>query len=348
MKRDKKIGVAILGATGMVGQKFVELLSHHPWFEIHALMASEKSRGKKYGEAMQWMMPTPLEGRIADKVVEGCAPIGECRLVFSGLDSSVAGPIEEDFAQKGYVVISNSSTHRMNPHVPLVVPEVNHSHLRLVEHQRYSPGMIVTNPNCSVIGCVTALKPLLDRFGLEKCHITTMQAISGAGYPGVASFDILDNVIPFIAGEEEKVETEPLKIFGRLEVGAIHPFEMKISAHCNRVPVMDGHLGCLSVELEKKCSFEEIVEAWNDFSALPQTLKLPSAPQRPILYHADCRHPQPKLHRHLGQGMVVSIGRLRECPLYDWKFVILSHNTVRGAAGCAILNAELLVQTGKI
>lgn len=341
----RKIPVAILGATGMVGQKFVELLSQHPWFEIIALAASEKSQGKQYSEAMQWMMPSPLDPKIGRMTLQPCLPTFDCPMVFSGLDSKVAGEIEENFAQNGYVVISNSRNHRMNPHVPLLIPEVNSDHLELVKSQRFGKGMIVTNPNCSVIGLTTALKPLVDRFGIDTVHVVTLQAISGAGYPGVASFDILDNVIPFISGEEEKVETEPLKILGKLQNDKILFSDLKISAHCNRVAVMDGHMACVSVKLKHRAEANDMIRSWADFKC---HFDLPSAPESSIIYHVDERHPQPKLHRHLGDGMAVSIGRLRRCPLLDWKFVLLSHNTIRGAAGCAILNAELMVHKGYI
>lgn len=346
MDLQKKIPVAILGATGMVGQKFVELLANHPWFEIAALAASERSQGKKYGEAMRWMMHSPLCSRIAAMPVRTCVPDLPCRIVFSGLDSSVAGEIEEEFAKAGYVVISNSRNHRMDADVPLLIPEINGSHLNLVKRQRYAPGMIITNPNCSVIGLATALKPLADRWGIEKTHVVTMQAISGAGYPGVPSFDIIDNVIPFISGEEDKVETEPLKILGSLLDYRIEPYPMRISAQCNRVAVMDGHMACVSVKLEQHADSQEIIQAWQSYSAEPQSLNLPMAPKNPILYMEDEKHPQPKLHRHLDKGMAVSIGRLRPCALFDWKFALLSHNTIRGAAGCAILNAELMAAKG--
>jgi aspartate-semialdehyde dehydrogenase len=347
-KVNKKIPVGILGATGMVGQKFVELLSNHPWFEIVALAASEKSSGKKYQDAMRWMMATPLPPAVANFVVQPCLPNLPCQVVFSGLDSDVAGEIEENFAQAGYIVISNSRNHRMDPTVPLLIPDINSDHLNLIPSQKFSKGMIVTNPNCSVIGLATTLKPLIDKWGVEKVHVVTMQAVSGAGYPGVPSFDILDNVIPYISGEEEKVETEPLKILGTFKKSGIVPYEMTISSHCNRVAVMDGHMECVSIKLRESATEEEIIKAWNQYSGEPQALNLPTAPQSPILYLSDVRYPQPKLHRNLDKGMVVTIGRLRKCPLFDWKFVLLSHNTIRGAAGCAILNAELMLQKGFI
>lgn len=344
----KKIPVAILGATGIVGQKFVELLSNHPWFEIVALAASEKSAGKKYSEAMKWLMPVPLSSKISNMSMQACQPNLPCRLVFSGLDSNVAGEIETKFAQEGYVVLSNSCNHRMQPNIPLLIPEVNSQHLKFIHNQKFPEGMIVTNPNCSVIGLVTAFKPLVDRWGIEKSHVFTMQAISGAGYPGVAGFDIIDNVIPYISGEEDKVETEPLKILGNMQEDVFQPYDMQLSAQCNRVAVMDGHMACVSIKLKKSVNAPEIIEAWENFSGEPQALHLPTAPKNPIVYHFDEKHPQPKLHRHLDNGMSVSVGRLRECPILDWKFVILSHNTVRGAAGCAILNAELMLSKGYI
>lgn len=342
----KKIAVGILGATGMVGQKFVELLSSHPWFEIVALAASDRSIGKPYREAMKWSMPSALPEKIANMTVAACQPDLPCHVVFSGLDSSVAGEIEESFAKKGYKVISNSSNHRMDPNVPLMVPEINSDHLKLIYHQQFGKGAIITNPNCSVVGITMALKPLLDKWGIEAVNVVTLQALSGAGYPGVPSMDILDNVIPYISGEEAKVEKEPLKIMGIFQGKEIVPYPMNISAQCTRVSVADGHLACVSVKLKNKATAEEIIAAWQDFEGEPQRLELPMAPKRPIMYLEDERHPQPKLHRNLEGGMTVSIGRLRKCPLLDWKFVILSHNTIRGAAGCAILNAELMAKKG--
>ena len=344
----KKIPVGILGATGMVGQKFIELLENHPWFQVVAVAASERSEGKRYRDAMKWMQPSPLPAHVGDLVVWPCVPELPCKLVFSGLDSSVAGEVEEAFAKAGYVVISNSRNHRMDADVPLVIPEVNSAHLALVTAQHYGKGMIVTNPNCSVIGLAMALKPLLDNWGLDQVQVVTMQAISGAGYPGVPSFDIIDNVIPFIAGEEDKVETEPQKILGSYQGDKIVPYAMTISAQCNRVAVMDGHTESVSVKLKKPAKAEEIINAWRSFRAEPQQLDLPMAPKEPLLYFGDERHPQPKLHRHLDKGMAVSIGRLRPCPILDWKFTILSHNTIRGAAGCALLIAELMVKKGMI
>lgn len=341
-----KIPVAIVGATGVVGQKFVELLSLHPWFEIVALAASQNSAHKCYGDVVKWSMPAPLLPQIAHMQVLPCTEDFPCKVVFSGLDSSVAKEIELDLVKRGHWVISNASCHRMHSDVPLLIPEVNPEHLQLL---RGSSG-IVANPNCSVIGITMALKPLLDIWGIEAVHAVTLQALSGAGYPGVPSLEILDNVIPYIAHEEEKVEQEPLKILGELRKGLrerqIANYPMRLSAQCTRVPVSDGHLACLSVKLRKKANACEIISAWREFSGEPQRLHLPHAPKHPLVYFDEERYPQPKLHRLLHEGMSVSIGRLRPCSLFDWKFVILSHNTIRGAAGCAVLNAELMRERG--
>jgi len=338
-----KIRVAILGATGAVGQRFATLLDEHPWFEIAALTASERSAGKRYRDAVTWIQDCPIPAAVADLTVLASEPVRSCPLVFSALDSSVAGPIEETFARAGHFVVSNAGNHRMDSQVPLVIPEVNYDHLDLVPAQNFGSGAIVTNPNCSTIGLVLALKPLRDAFGLERVHVVTMQAVSGAGLPGVSSYQIVDNVIPFIAGEEEKMEAETRKILGVLGVDCIEPSNLTVSAQCNRVPVVDGHLECVTVQLEERASFDDMVTVWREFVSEPQTLELPSAPTRPIRYLDALDAPQPRLHRGFDAGMGVSVGRLRPCPLLDWKFVVLSHNTVRGAAGGAILVAELAV-----
>lgn len=344
----QKIPVGILGATGTVGQKFIELLSNHPWFEIAALAASERSAGKTYAEAVNWLMDSPLPPDVAKMIVQPCKPSLPCQVVFSGLDSDVAGDIEQAFAKAGYIVISNAKNHRMVHDVPLLIPTINSSHLDLVKTQAFGKGMIATNPNCSVIGLATALKPLADKWGIEQAHVVTMQAVSGAGYPGVASLDILDNVIPFISGEEDKVETEPQKILGSYNGKKIEPYPISLSAHCNRVPVTNGHMECVSLKLKKPAKEHEIIEAWEKFTGDLAGMELPSAPKHPIHYLQGDRNPQPKLHRLRENGMAVSVGRLRECPLLDWKFVLLSHNTVLGAAGCALLIAELMVKKGYI
>lgn len=343
-----KVGVGILGATGSVGQKFIQLLAGHPWFEVTALAASERSVGKTYREAARWFLSTPIPEDIAGMKIAECEPGLPCRIVFSGLDASVAGEIEERFARAGYLVVSNAKNHRWDDNVPLLVPEINPGHLEMVKHQSFGKGAIVTNPNCSTTGLAMALKPLHDRFGLSRLLVVTLQALSGAGFPGVASLDITDNVIPLISGEEEKVQSEPLKILGACENGRVRNLDLPISAHCNRVAVLDGHLECVSLSLKKTASAEQIIETWNSFTSEPQSLGLPTAPAKPIHYFHEPNFPQPRLHRDLDKGMAVSIGRLRPCPILDWKFVLLSHNTVRGAAGGAILNAELMVKRGMI
>jgi len=335
-----------LGATGAVGQKFVELLTDHPWFEITALGASERSAGKKYRDAVQWFSGKPLPQSVAELTVQACVPNLPCDFVFSGLDATVAGEIETSFARKGYPVLSNSKNHRFDADVPLLIPEINSAHLAMIGQQKYGEGYIVTNPNCATIGLAMALKPLDDRWGVEKVNVVTMQAVSGAGYPGVASLDILDNVIPFIGGEDLKLETEVLKILGSIENHQFKLADITVSAQANRVAVVDGHLECVNVKLRRPAQMPDMIAAWREFSGEPQSLKLPFAPENPIYYFDEEKYPQPKLHRNLENGMAASVGRLRPCPLFDYKFVVLSHNTIRGAAGCAILNAELLMAKG--
>lgn len=343
-----KIPVAVLGATGSVGQRFIQLLENHPWFEVKEVAASEKSSGKIYREAANWIQSTPIPGSVANLVVQDCEPNLECKLAFSGLDSSVAGEIETAFASKGYYIVSNSKNHRMDKDVPLLVPEINSEHLELIRKQNYNGGCIVTNPNCSAIGLVLALKPLVDSFGVEQVNVVTMQGLSGAGYPGVSSLDIIDNVIPFIGGEEAKMESEPKKILGSLKGDSINYLDIKISAQCNRVAVIDGHTECVQVKLKKKTNVEEIKEVWRNYSAEPQKLNLPSAPEMPLHYFEEVKYPQPRIHRNIDKGMAVAIGRLREDIFFDYKFVIISHNTIRGAAGGAILCAELMKAKGLI
>lgn len=345
-KVKEKIPVAILGATGSVGQKFVELLSNHPWFEIKELCASNKSAGKKYKDAVDWFLTSPLPESVGEILVQKCEPILKSKVVFSGLDSNIAGEVETKFAKAGYKVISNSKNHRMDVDVPLLIPEVNPDHLDLIKIQNYGNGCIVTNPNCSVIGLVLSLKPLHDNFGLEDVNVVTMQAVSGAGHPRVVKLDIEDNVIPFIKDEEPKVETEPRKILGSFSNDKIIFSDIKISAHCNRVNVTDGHTEIVQVNLKKKVSIDDIINSWERFDSIPQKLKLPSAPIKPIHYNEDETFPQPKHQRNADKGMAVSIGRLRKDKIFDYSFVILSHNTVRGAAGGAILCAELMKAKG--
>ncbi|MFO7841744.1 MAG: aspartate-semialdehyde dehydrogenase [Fidelibacterota bacterium] len=343
-KKDK-IPVGILGATGSVGQKFIELLQDHPWFTITALAASGRSAGKAYKNAANWFQEKALPAGIADMTVSACKPDLPCRIVFSGLDAAVAGPIEEAFAEAGYIVISNAKNHRMTPDVPLLIPEVNPEHLALVKKQKYK-GLILTNPNCSTTGLVMALKPLHDAFGIDKVSVVTMQALSGAGHPGISSLDIIDNVIPHIGGEEDKMQTETLKLLGKCNGEKIDFSGIRISAQCNRVPVINGHTESVSLSLKKDVKKKELIRVWREYSSEPQRLGLPSAPDPAIMYFDDPRFPQPRLHRELGGGMTVSIGNLRDCAILGHKFTVLSHNTVRGAAGGAILNAELLVKKG--
>jgi aspartate-semialdehyde dehydrogenase len=344
-----KIKVGILGATGMVGQRFVQLLAHHLWFEIAALAASERSVGMPYGEACHWVVSDEMPAFVREVVVQESKPDLACRLVFSALPAEVAGPIEEEFAAAGYAVSSNARNHRDDADVPLLVPEVNSDHLALIgiqQRRRGWTGFIVTNPNCSTAQLVLALKPLWDRFGITALSVVTMQALSGAGYPGVPSLDILDNVIPYIGGEEAKVESEPLKILGRLEGESVREAEMTISAQCHRVATREGHLEAVSVKLGQEAGREEVVEALQSFRGPLQDLELPSAPEHPIVVREENDRPQPRLDRDEGRGMSVVVGRVRECPVLDYKFILLGHNTIRGAAGAAILNAELLKAQG--
>lgn len=345
-----KYPIGILGATGMVGQRYIQLLEDHPWFEIAWLAASDRSSGKPYGEAAKWRLDTPLPERIARMTVSPAEPEGAPRIIFSSIDAGIARELEPKFAEAGCAVLSNSSAFRMAPNVPLVIPEVNAEHLHLIEEQparKASGGYIVTNPNCSTIGLVLALKPLEERFGIEQIFVTTMQAVSGAGYPGVASMDILDNVVPYIGSEEEKMEAETLKLLGKLNGQHVDPLGAKITAHCNRVPVVDGHTECVSIRFAKPATREAILAAWGEYNPLAGR-DLPFAPGQPVLFSALPDRPQPRLDRNRERGMAVTVGRLRPCSLLDWKFVLLSHNTVRGAAGATILNAELLASLGKL
>jgi aspartate-semialdehyde dehydrogenase len=346
--------VGILGATGMVGQRFIQLLNNHPWFNITWLAASDRSAGKTYAEACKWKLDTPLPKHIAEMTVQPNVPEGATgelpHIIFAALDSDIAKELEPKFAAAGCAVISNSSAFRMTADVPLVVPEVNGDHLDMIETQSWrkeSGGYIVTNPNCSAIGLVLALKPLEERFGIESIFVSTMQAVSGAGYPGVPSLDILGNVIPFIKNEEEKLQEEVAKLLGTLRGNRVAMLDAKVSAHCNRVAVEDGHTECVSIKFKKKATREEILAAWSDFDPL-HGQHLPTAPDEPVQYEDAQDRPQPRLDRMRGAGMAATVGRLRECPLLDWKFVVLSHNTIRGAAGAAVLNAEVLARLGKL
>ena len=343
------IPVGILGATGAVGQKFVQLLSGHPWFEVTHVAASERSAGKRYKDAASWKQATALPESIGDLMVDRCSPGMDCRIVFSGLDAKVAGEVEDQFAAAGYVVLSNSRNHRMDPDVPLVIPELNSDHLELISIQRRrtgSRGFIVTNSNCSTMFLAMALGPLHQRFEVEKVFVATMQAISGAGYPGLPSLDILGNVIPYIGGEEEKMEVETRKILGRFNGNEIELADFPVSAQCNRVAVEDGHTESVAVKLKKTTTVEEVSKVLHEFTGPPQELKLPTAPARPIEVVMAPDRPQPRFDVHSFAGMSALVGRIRSCPILDYRFTVLGHNTIRGAAGASILNAELLKARG--
>jgi aspartate-semialdehyde dehydrogenase len=352
-----KIPVGILGATGTVGQRFIQLLHEHPWFEITWLAASDRSAGKLYPEAAKWNLATPIPANIAAMKVSAAAPDSSTpKLVFAALDATAARQIEPAFAEAGHAVVSNSSAFRMAEDVPLIIPEVNGDHVPLIKTQKWykkNGGFMVTNPNCSAIGLVLALAPLHRRFGIDKIFVATMQAISGAGYPGVPSMDILGNVIPYIPKEEDKMEAETRKLLGSLVESSLNgsrviDADLALSAHCNRVAVEDGHTESVSLKLSKPAQAEEIIEAWNEFRCLPQKLKLPTAPEQPVIYESAPDRPQPRLDRDRGNGMSAVCGRLRPCNIFDWKFTVLSHNTIRGAAGAAVLNGELLKAQGYI
>jgi aspartate-semialdehyde dehydrogenase len=339
------IRVGILGATGTVGQRFLQLLDGHPHFSVTALAASDRSEGKAYTDACAWRLPGEAPPAARRLVVQAPEPPLDCDVVFSSLPGDVAGPLEMRFAQAGYPVISNSSSHRMDEAVPLLIPEVNADHLALLEPGR-GGGFIVTNPNCSTVMLALALAPLAARFGVEAVVATTLQALSGAGYPGVASLDITDNVIPFIASEEEKIERETRKILGLLDGRRVAPAGFPVSAQCHRVNVVDGHMAAVRVTLARAADPEELGEAFASFTGPPQALRLPSAPERPILVRDEPDRPQPRLDRDAGRGMSITVGRIARDAVLGHRFVVLSHNTIRGAAGAAILNAELLVAKG--
>ncbi len=355
----KKIPVGLLGATGVVGQHYLQLLLNHPWFEVTFLAASDYSTGKTYQEAVQgkWRLPSSIPTQYLSMRLNSLNDLSQavdrCGFVFSAMNNEGAKNYEEKYAAAGLPVISNASYHRAANDVPMLIPEINAEHIEIIPFQQknrgWAKGFIAVKPNCSIQSYMIPLAPLHSKFGLSKVQVTTLQAVSGAGYPGVSSLDISDNVIPFIPNEEEKSEQEPLKILGKLTLGQILPAQnILFSAHCNRVPVIDGHLACISTEFVKKPSQQEILEEWENFQGLPQHLNLPSAPKKAIFYKDETDRPQPRLDRHLEGGMAVAVGRLRECPIMQYKFVCLSHNTIRGAAGGGILNAELLYKMGYI
>ena len=340
------IEVGVLGATGMVGQQFVSRLAQHPWFRCTWLAASERSEGKTYQSVAPWKLTTAIPDGSAGRIVDACVPGRGPKVVFSGLDASVAGDIEGAFAAAGHIVVSNARNFRMDPLVPLLIPEINADHLALIPEQRRSKGWsgaIVTNPNCSTVVLAMALAPLRS-FNIRAVVVSTMQAVSGAGYPGVPSLDILGNVVPFIPGEEEKMQSETLKILGT--DGGRAPYAAVVSAHTNRVAVIDGHTITVSVAFEQKPSIDALKAAMRSFGGKPQELRLPSAPRPPLVVTEEQNRPQPRLDVELGGGMAVTIGRVRDCPVMHAKFVALGHNTVRGAAGAAILNAELMHAEG--
>lgn len=348
----QKIKVGVLGATGAVGQRFVQMLQGHLWFELTALCSSSRTAGRAYGEACHWVIGGEIPSHSRDVILEPCVPGPECDIMFSALPAESATEIERAFAAGGYVVCSNAHSHRYEPDVPLLIPEVNPEHLGLIDIQKRRrgwDGFITTNPNCSTTHLVSALHPLHERFGIRKIFVATMQAVSGGGYPGLPSLDILDNVVPYIGGEEEKMEQkEPQKLLGSFNGTEIEHADFIVSAHCTRVPVVDGHLEAVSIEFAEKPTLDEILAAWKEYNPLPQQLNLPNAPQPALLYLDAPDRPQSRLDRMAGSvpGMATMVGRLRPDPLFDFKFVLLGHNTIRGAAGGSLLNAELLVAQG--
>lgn len=352
-----KIKVGVIGATGMVGQNYLRLLADHPWFEVTYVAASPRSAGRRYEEAVagRWLMTTPLPDQFKDLIVGDAGDInsakGKCSVIFSAvsLDKEKVKELELAYAAEGFAVVSNNSAHRHTENVPMLIPEINHSHADIIPAQRkhygWDKGLLAVKPNCSLQSYLTPIHALREKgYQIDRIIITTMQAISGAGYPGPATYDLLDNVVPYIGGEEEKTELEPLKIFGTIKEGKfIYDQSIQISAHCNRVPVIDGHTACVSMGFKgKRPEINEIVEIWENFTSLPQLLDLPSAPHQPIIVRHEVDRPQPRRDRDMDKAMAVTVGRLRECNVFDYRFVGLSHNTVRGAAGGAILMAELL------
>ena len=344
-----RIPVAVLGATGMVGQRFIQLLAHHPNFVVAAVTGSGRSAGRSYGEACRWVLDTPMPADVVGLPVLSEDAALEPRLVFSALPSDAAARHEARLAATGHIVCSNASHHRMDADVPLLMPEVNPQHLGLLTTQRRLrgwSGAIVTNPNCTSMPVTMVLKPLLDAFGLSRVLVFSMQALSGAGYPGVPSYDMIDNVVPYIGGEEAKLSAEPMKMLGALRDEQIVAADYRASSHCNRVPVLEGHTVALSIELERKATPAEVADVLAQWRALPQQLALPSAPPQPVIVRREDDRPQPRRDRMNGNGMATTVGRIRPCEVLDIKLVALSHNTIRGAAGASILNAELMLAEG--
>lgn len=349
--RDNKLDVAVLGATGAVGQRFIELLENHPWFRVAEVVASERSAGKSYGEAAHWILDGQPSNRIAGLEVKPLGGTLNSPLVFSALPKEAAQEIEPELARRGHVVATNASTYRMTEDVPLLLPEVNAEHVELIHVQRknrgWTTGALVANSNCTTMPVVMAVKPLL-KYGLKHLHMVSQQAISGAGYPGVASLDILDNIVPYVSGDEDKMETEPLKMLGTFDGQAIRYLDAKLGASCTRVPVIDGHLVHISMELAENPSFDEVIEAWTAFRGEAPVPSLPTSPAQPLVYFTQTDRPQTRRDRMVGNGMATAIGRLRECNMLGYKFFALSHNTIRGAAGSSIQNAELMAVCGFI
>ena len=348
-----KIKVGVVGATGAVGQRFAQLLAGHPYFDLVVLTGSERSAGKKYKEAARWILPQPMPDWLGEMTIQPTSTDLDCQLFFSALPTRTAHEWESKLAAAGYGVFSNAGAHRMDQDVPLLIPEVNPEHLDLLDHQQrtrgWKRGFIVTNPNCTSIPMTMALAPLQARYGVEAVIATSMQALSGAGYPGVASLDAIDNVLPFVAESEEiKMNNEPNKMLGQSNGQQVEVAGITVSAHCNRVPVSDGHLVTVSVRFKDKPSIGDILQAWQTWEPLPQKLNLPSAPTPPLVVRAEDNRPQPRLDRDAGAGMATSVGRLRPCPVLDVRFVALAHNTIRGAAGGSILNAELMYAQGML
>ncbi|CAN8071073.1 unnamed protein product [Agarophyton chilense] len=352
----EKIGVAVLGATGSVGQRFMQLLDNHPWFQVKALGASPRSAGKKYSDAVNWKQAVPIPSNMADIVVSECTPHAAAfdgvNIVFSGLDATFAGDVEDAFATSGRAVFSNAKSHRMDHDVPILIPPVNLSHLDMIPAQRnnrgYDTGFIITNANCSTTAMAIGIKPIMDKFGIDTIIVSTMQAISGAGYPGLSGMDILDNVVPYIGSEEEKMQTESKKIYGHIENGTFVPAQFKLSAMCNRVHVLDGHTECLSLKLKSQATPQDVVDAIKSYPSVTHDLGLPSAPQHDVVYHPAPDRPQPRMDRMVGNGYTVTVGRVRDCSVFDIRLALFGHNTIVGAAGGSLLNAELCVQKGYI
>lgn len=350
-KSGEKINVGVLGATGSVGQRFMQLLDNHPWFQVTALGASPRSAGKRYDEAVNWKQAVPIPSDMASIVVSECDPslpaFKDVQIIFSGMDNNYAGEAEEKFAAAGKAVFSNAKNHRMDDDVPILIPPVNLQHLDIIPKQRsnrgYSSGFIITNANCSTTAMSIGIKPVADAFGIDKIIVSTMQAISGAGYPGLSSMDILDNVVPLIGGEEPKMESESRKILGSVSDDGFQYADFNVSAMCNRVHVLDGHTECLSIKFRNPASPDDIIRAIREYPSVTKDLGLPSAPDHDVVFNSAADRPQPRLDRMVGNGYTVTVGRVRECNVFDARMVLFGHNTIVGAAGGSILNAELCV-----